>query len=49
MLNNINPRDPDGVAAYFISKLSIEALITCLQVLEILIIVYFMADLQVIH
>ncbi|KAL3778439.1 hypothetical protein HJC23_007660 [Cyclotella cryptica] len=40
------PRHPDGVAAYFISKLSIEALVTCLQVLEILLIVYFMVDLQ---
>lgn len=36
-----------SVVSYFISKLFMEALITFLQILEILLIVYYMVDLQV--
>jgi ABC-type multidrug transport system permease subunit len=35
-----------GVVSYFISRLAMEALITFLQILEILLIAYYMVDLQ---
>ena len=36
-----------SVVSYFISKLTMEALITFVQVVEILLIVYYMVNLQV--